>query len=142
MPGRDVYAAIDFDGTCVEHAFPRLGRDLGAAPWLRHASAMGTKLILLTMRDGVAQDPDTNRSTLVEAVDWFARNQIPLFGVNANPDQQALRLFSAKVYAHLYVDDAALGAPLREGSIDWERAGPELLRFCRARLTAKRHKET
>jgi hypothetical protein len=48
---------------------------------------------------------------LEDAVYWFNQNNIPLWGVNANPDQHTWTT-SPKPYAHLYIDDAALGVPL------------------------------
>jgi hypothetical protein len=48
---------------------------------------------------------------LVDAIDWFEDNNIPLFGVNGNPDQGCWTK-SPKAYANIYIDDAALGCPL------------------------------
>lgn len=48
---------------------------------------------------------------LVEAIQWFADNNIPLYGANANPTQKDWT-DSPKVFANLYIDDAALGCPL------------------------------
>jgi predicted mannosyl-3-phosphoglycerate phosphatase (HAD superfamily) len=42
--------AVDFDGTCVTHEYPRIGRDIGAAPVLKRLTDAGHKLILWTMR--------------------------------------------------------------------------------------------
>ena len=63
----DVIIAIDFDGTCVTHAYPGLGYDIGAIKHLKQLVANGHKLILNTMRSG---------EFLQEAVDWFAYNDI------------------------------------------------------------------
>lgn len=41
--------AVDFDGTCVTHEFPKVGRDIGAVPVLRKLVENGHKLILFTM---------------------------------------------------------------------------------------------
>lgn len=94
------YLAIDFDGTCVTHEYPKIGADIGAVPTLR-LLATKYRLILWTMRDG---------ETLQEAVDWFENNLISLYGVNENPDQHWSK--SPKAYANVYIDDAALGIPL------------------------------
>ena len=45
------------------------------------------------------------------AVNWFKDKDIPLFGINTNPTQNAWTN-SPKAYGHLYIDDAALGVPL------------------------------
>ena len=94
--------AIDFDGTCVTHEYPRIGKDIGAIPVLKELVKQGHQLILLTMRSG---------ETLEEAVGWFKNNDIPLWAVNSNPDQTNWTA-SPKVYANLYIDDAGLGIPL------------------------------
>lgn len=108
--------AIDFDGTCVAHEFPDVGPDIGAAPVLRKLVDAGAQLILFTMRSG---------NHLQEAVDWFEANDIPLAGVQLNPTQKEWTS-SPKAYAALYIDDAALGCPLRSWPgtprpvVDWE----------------------
>lgn len=106
--------AVDFDGTCVTHEYPGVGRGIGAADVLKEMAGRGAKLILWTMRSGVHLD---------NAVNWFASHDIPLFGVNSNPEQSTWTT-SPKVYAQLYIDDAALGAPLIYGEgarpyVDW-----------------------
>lgn len=109
---------IDFDGTCVTHDYPNVGKDIGAVPILKELSELGHQFVLNTMRSG---------KELQDAVDWFNSNGIPLYGVNENPTQKQWTT-SPKVYAHLYIDDAALGCPLkinRELSnrpfVDWEQ---------------------
>jgi hypothetical protein len=94
--------AIDFDGTCVTHAYPSMGKDIGAAPVLKSLVERGHQLILFTMRSG---------QTLDDAVAWFAKHDIPLYGINTNPSQASWTT-SPKALADMYIDDAALGAPL------------------------------
>lgn len=107
--------AIDFDGTCVTHEFPRVGKDIGAIPVLKELTDNGHQLILFTMRsfkEGVS--PVTRYvedGGLTDAIGWFNENYIPLYGINTNPTQDRWTS-SPKAYAHLYIDDAALGCPL------------------------------
>lgn len=110
--------AIDFDGTCVTHDFPRVGKDIGAVPVLRELVAAGHQLILFTMRSDIenptGDDPDLYLEPgnyLTDALEWFERNSIPLYGVQTNPTQSSWTT-SPKAYAQLYIDDAALGCPL------------------------------
>lgn len=111
--------AIDFDGTCVTHCFPRIGVDIGAEHVLRKLVDCGHRLILWTMRSDVA-NPQTEDPTIIaepgnylsEAVKWFAGKEIPLWGVQANQEQSKWT-HSPKAYAHMYIDDAALGCPLK-----------------------------
>lgn len=122
MPIINRIICIDFDGTCVTHEYPNIGRDIGAIPVLRQLVNLGNKLILHTMRDNEA---------LQEAVNWFAINRIELYGINSNPSQPDY-LSDKKVYAHLYIDDAALGCPLVKNQrdrpyVDWDAVRKMLL---------------
>ena len=128
--------AVDFDGTCVTHEFPEVGKDIGAVPVLKELVKKGHKIILYTMRS----HPDENNQArtlsggiisndiLQDAIDWFKENEIPLWGINENPKQKEWTS-SPKVYANIYIDDAALGTPLiyaKEGElyrpyVDWNR---------------------
>lgn len=109
------FIAVDFDGTCVTHEFPKVGKDIGAQTVLRRLVENGHKLILFTMRsDKAGISPVTNkeeRGGLNDAVKWFEKNDLPLYGVNENPSQVTWTN-SPKPYANAYVDDAAVGAPL------------------------------
>lgn len=96
--------AIDFDGTCVTHKYPKVGNDIGAAPVLKELVNNGHNLILFTMRPF--------GTGVKDAQDWFSRNNIPLFGIQKHPDQ-GLWTNSPKAQADLYIDDAGLGIPLR-----------------------------
>ena len=116
-----MYIAVDFDGTCVEHEYPEIGKDIGAVPVLKEIVANGHKLILHTMRSHPAPNNSSSiiyRDTLQEAIDWFKNNEIELFAANENPTQYRWTR-SKKIFANLYIDDAALGAPLINGYIDW-----------------------
>ena len=115
--------AIDFDGTCVQHAYPQLGPDVpGAASTLLELNANGHQLILWTMR---------SNETLQQAVSWFRARGIKLFGINNNPDQKTWTN-SPKQYANVYIDDAALGMRLiypsgdRRPYVDWRYVRSEL----------------
>ncbi len=96
--------AVDFDGTCVEHDYPSVGIDVeGAVEVLRSIVAKRHRLILFTMRSG---------SKLDDAVRWFRDRKIELWGINENPEQREWTS-SSKVYADLYIDDSAIGCPIR-----------------------------
>ena len=106
--------ALDFDGTCVTHEYPKIGKDIGAVPVLKSWVERGHKLILWTMRSGRGWSGDDHKSwskELVDAINWFGKNDIPLYGINENPEQSWSS--SPKAYAHLYIDDAALGCPIK-----------------------------
>ena len=95
--------AVDFDGTCVDHCFPAVGSDVpGAVDYMKRLAADGHQLFLFTMRSG---------EFLENAVQWFVNRHIPLSGINSDPGQTSWT-DSPKCYAEVYIDDAALGAPL------------------------------
>ena len=119
--------AVDFDGTVVEHEFPRVGRVLTEAfHALRGLVALDVGIVLFTMRSG---------DFLREPVRLFAENKVPLLGLNVNPSQSSWTS-SPKAYAHVYVDDAAFGCPLvkepgKRPYADWGIIGPSLLDMAR-----------
>ncbi len=115
MKDSSIIIAVDFDGTCVTHEYPKVGKDIGAAPVLKCLVRHGWKIILNTMRSG---------KELQDAVKWFEDRDIPLYGINENPAQKSWTT-SPKVYAHYYVDDAAVGCPLYDVNghrpfVSWE----------------------
>jgi hypothetical protein len=122
---------VDFDGTCVTHAFPNIGKDIGAVPVLQDLVNAGHKLILFTMRSDVENVPSPEidgmftGTYLTDAVQWFNDNNIPLYGINVNPTQHVWTR-SPKAYGQLIIDDIALGTPLiyPEGErpyVDWSK---------------------
>lgn len=117
---------VDFDGTCVTHDYPNVGKPIGSVPILRRLVEKGHQLILFTMRD---------REQLNDAVNWFTDNDIPLFGIQTNPEQKNWTS-SPKAYGQLYIDDAALGAPLMwdetksgRAFVDWVQAEEMLMKL-------------
>ncbi len=53
-----------------------------------------------------------SNDTLQDAINWFKENGIPLWGINENPKQKEWTS-SPKIFANIYIDDAALGTPLK-----------------------------
>ena len=104
MKHNSLIIAVDFDGTCVEHDYPSVGMDVeGAVDVLRSLTAKGHRLVLFTMRSG---------DKLEDAVRWFKERKIALWAVNENPEQREWTS-SPKVFADLYIDDSAVGCPIR-----------------------------
>jgi hypothetical protein len=97
-------ACVDFDGTCVMHENPKVGDNVpNAVNVLKKLNENQVKLILWTIRSG---------EYLQDAVNWFIERDIEIWAVNKNP-QQRLWSKSPKAYAPVYIDDAALGCPLK-----------------------------
>jgi hypothetical protein len=127
FPPHTVFA-IDFDGTCVTHEFPKVGKDCPyAVDVLKMINKAGGKLILWTMRSdhtkqpiySSIEQPKSNNPVVIckaddylkHAIEWFNKNDIPLYSHQCNPEQVGWTS-SPKCYAHTYIDDAALGCPL------------------------------
>ncbi len=113
---KGVTIGLDFDGTVVTHEFPKIGKDLPhCLETLKKITSQGGKIVLITMRSG---------RTLAEAVAYFSYHDILLYGVNSNPRQEHYSK-SPKIYANIYIDDAALGCPLvfsdlsTKAYVDW-----------------------
>jgi hypothetical protein len=109
---------IDFDGTCVTHDFPRVGKDIGAEPVLKKLIKNGHRLVLFTMRSDLKESTYRNQGRelpagnyLQDSVDWFKERKIELYGIQRNPSQDSWTN-SPKAYGQLIIDDAALGCPL------------------------------
>lgn len=128
-----IVIAVDFDGTCVSHEFPLVGREIGAPRVLKRIVAAGARLILWTMRSDV-ENPSSDHPEitpqggpyLTEAIQWFEKHEIPLYGIQRNPTQDRWT-HSPKAYANIYIDDAALGCPLKievlgeRPFVDWDK---------------------
>ena len=126
---------IDFDGTCVTHEFPNIGKDIGAEKVLKKLIQKGHRLILFTMRCNHTFIPNSHQPDIIvepgnyltEAVNWFKERDIPLFGIQKHPNQTGWTS-SPKAYGHLIIDDIALGCPVKfdrnisdKPFIDWVR---------------------
>ncbi len=126
---------IDFDGTCVTHSFPEIGKEIGAIPVLKKLTDKGHKLILFTMRSNRITFkeinhhivPDVKGTFLNDAIQWFLDNDIPLYAVQCDPDQHNWTE-SPKSYAPFMIDDSALGCPLKTDDtlshrpfVDWDK---------------------
>jgi len=135
-----MYIVLDFDGTCLTHDFPILGEDIGAIPVLKKLVKKGHKLILFTMRSDGQKEQELEGGYkmhggdfLTQAVNWFEKNDIPLYGIQTNPTQKSWTS-SPKAYGQLIIDDAALGCPLIYDAdihsrpfVDWNRVEEMLI---------------
>ena len=133
---------IDFDGTCVTHSFPQIGKSIGAVPVLKKLTNAGHQLILFTMRSNMITfksinkeiTPDKKGRFLNDAIQWFIDNEIPLYAVQSNPDQHNWTE-SPKSYDEMMIDDSALGCPLRYDKslssrpfVDWQKVEEILIK--------------
>lgn len=120
-----MYIAVDFDGTVVSHMYPEMGDDNPLAEEiLKQIVDNGHELILYTMR---------SEQQLDDAIKWFQDRNIPLWDINNNKTQKFWTK-SPKIYANLYIDDAALGIPLiydeksSRDKVDWSKVKELLIK--------------
>ena len=125
--------SLDFDGTCVTHEFPKIGSDIGAVPVLKELINIGHGLILNTMRSD--DHPDKFETGLAHAIEWFREKEIPLYGIQKNPNQHTWTS-STKVHADYIIDDTAIGCPLKYDRnisespfVDWIKMREELVKL-------------
>ncbi len=105
--------AIDFDGTIVEHKYPKIGETkLFAFETLKELQKQGHQLILWTYRAG---------KELKSAVDFCKKNGIEFYAVNKNYSEEVFdeKIMSRKIYADIYIDDRNIGGFLGWSKI-WE----------------------
>ncbi len=109
--------AIDFDGTIVEHEFPRIGKEmLFAFATIKELHKKGHKLILWTYRTG---------DLLEEAVDYCKKNGVEFYAVNKNyPEEQFTEDIARKLIADIFIDDRNVGGFLGWSAI-WQILHPE-----------------
>ncbi|GHU42326.1 hypothetical protein FACS1894111_06080 [Clostridia bacterium] len=99
--------AVDFDGTLCENRFPEIGEPKPLViEYIKWKAAAGAKIILHTCRE------NGERPLLQEAIDFCNAQEIPLYAVNENPDNQFSEQYGTgtgrKVFADLYIDDKAV----------------------------------
>ncbi len=99
--------AVDFDGTIVEHEYPKIGKPkLFAFETMKALQEKGHQLILWTYRSG---------DELKEAVEFCKKNGIEFYAVNKNyPEEVYDESMSRKIMADVYIDDRNIG-----GFLDW-----------------------
>ena len=99
--------AIDFDGTIVEHEYPKIGKPVPYAfEVLRKLQEEGRHTLLLwTVREGKLLD---------EAIEFCAKNGVEFFAANKNYPEEEDGDAPRKLMADVFIDDKNMG-----GLPDW-----------------------
>ena len=101
--------AVDFDGTIVEHEYPKIGREIPFAidTLIRIQRDLHHQLILWTVRNGRELD---------EAIEYCSQRGLEFYAVNKSyrEEDKPHSAFSRKIKADLFIDDLNLG-----GLPDW-----------------------
>ena len=99
---------VVFDGTIVEHRYPKIGEEIPfATETLKILAQERHKLILWTVREG---------ELLEEAIEWCRQRGVFFYSVNKDypEEEKSHNGFSRKLKADLFIDDRNLG-----GLPDW-----------------------
>jgi hypothetical protein len=123
--------AVDFDGTIVEHSYPRIGKEMMFAfATLKELSKKGHKLILWTYRDGALLD---------EAVEYCRANGVEFYAVNKSYPEEVYDLsISRKINADIFIDDRNVGGFLGWSRI-WQTLHPESGEFKHQLVNSEAH---
>lgn len=103
--------AVDFDGTIVEHRYPKIGKEIPfAVDTLKRIQADRHTLILWSVREG---------RLLKDAVDWCRERGLEFYAVNSNHPEEYYEgedtpTSPRKLKADIFIDDRNLG-----GLPDW-----------------------
>lgn len=95
--------AVDFDGTLVDHEYPRIGREkLFAFETLKQLQKEDHRLILWTIRTGKELD---------EAVEYCRSKGIEFYAINKNYPEEVFveGEVARKVNADIFIDDRNVG---------------------------------
>ncbi len=108
--------AIDFDGTIVHDAYPKIGKPIiFAFDTIKKLQEKGHRTILWTYRKGKALD---------EAVAFCKSNGVEFYAVNKSfPEEVFDPAYSRKINADIFIDDRNIGGMKSWGEIYQEIVG-------------------
>lgn len=109
--------AVDFDGTIVEHEYPKIGKEMMFAfATLKELQKKGHKLILFTYRVGPLLD---------EAVEYCKKNGVEFYAVNKNyPEEEITVHTPRKLNVDIFIDDRNVGGFIGWSAV-WQTLHPE-----------------
>ena len=103
--------AVDFDGTIVEHRYPKIGEERPfAIETLKMLQKERHQIILWTVREGIL---------LNEAVEWCRERGLEFYAVNKDYPEEICDAnknsnYSSMLKADVFIDDRNIG-----GMLDW-----------------------
>jgi hydroxymethylpyrimidine pyrophosphatase-like HAD family hydrolase len=102
--------AVDFDGTIVEHKYPKIGKPFPfAMETLKALQKNGHQIILWTYRTDILLD---------EAIKFCGNQGVEFYAVNKNyPEEEYDVTIPRKIHADIYIDDRNLGGIPEWGEI-------------------------
>ena len=117
LPNKNLIIAIDFDGTIVEDAYPKIGKPMiFAFETMKKLQSEVHRLILWTYRSD---------RKLQEAVDFCKQQGLEFYAINKSyPEEEFDGKISRKINATFFVDDRNIG-----GFIGWTAVHKLLLNY-------------
>ena len=117
LPNKNLIIAIDFDGTIVEDAYPKIGKPMiFAFETMKKLQSEGHRLILWTYRSD---------RKLQEAVDFCKQQGLEFYAINKSyPEEEFDGKISRKINATFFADDRNIG-----GFIGWTAVHKLLLNY-------------
>ena len=98
--------AVDFDGTIVEHAYPKIGKPIPfAIDVLKKLQKEQHTLLLWTVREG---------GLLQDAIDYCEQQGLTFYAANKNYPEEETENAARKLTCDLFIDDRNIG-----GLPDW-----------------------
>jgi hypothetical protein len=103
--------AIDFDGTIVDHEFPRIGKLLpGAKEVINEWYDKGYFILIWTCRNNYEPDhPEWDQAPIGAVTKFLEKNGVKFHGINQQQPGLGFYLESRKIFANVYIDDRNLG---------------------------------
>lgn len=103
--------AIDFDGTIVQHDFPRIGKLMpGAKRVINKWYDMGWHILVWTCRNNYEPDhPEWTEAPIGAVADFCKREGLKITGINQQQPGLGFYLEARKIFANVYIDDRNLG---------------------------------
>lgn len=127
---------LDFDGTVVEHTYPKIGRcNFGCFEVIKKLQDAGHEIILNTMRSEFKNDSLEKALDLINNFHWMLikdRSQRETFEIKPikSTDHKiqpgCWDIERAKVLGELFIDDICTGTPLKPAvmtngkMVDWD----------------------
>jgi len=103
--------AIDFDGTIVQHDFPRIGELMPDAKRVINKWAdMGWHILVWTCRNNYEPDhPDWDQAPIGAVAKFCDEQGLKITGINQQQANLGFYLEARKIFANVYIDDRNLG---------------------------------
>lgn len=136
---------LDFDGTCVEHKYPNIGRcNFGCIEVIKKLQDAGHEVILNTYRANLSKEKlegalkwiNQNywmvlKDRSAENIDNFTLKQITALPKKKHPAPWYLEMIEET--EEIYIDDIAFNIPLKKAvmsegmMVDWDRVELDLI---------------